>query len=97
MRSQTQKNAGAIIERDFSEEYFSHLPFSPTGAQRRAVKEAMRDMMSGRQMNRLLQGDVGSGKTAVAAALVYSTAKIRCSRLSWHPRRCSPNSTTKLF
>lgn len=75
MRSQTQKNAGAIIERDFSEEYFSHLPFSPTGAQRRAVKEAMRDMMSGRQMNRLLQGDVGSGKTAVAAALVYSAAK----------------------
>ena len=75
MRSQTQKNAGAIIERDFSEEYFSHLPFSPTGAQRRAVKEAMRDMMSGQQMNRLLQGDVGSGKTAVAAALVYSAAK----------------------
>lgn len=75
MRSQTQKNAGAIIERDFSEEYFSHLPFSPTGAQRRAVKEAMRDMMSGKQMNRLLQGDVGSGKTAVAAALVYSAAK----------------------
>lgn len=75
MRSQTQKNAGAIIECDFSEEYFSHLPFSPTGAQRRAVKEAMRDMMSGRQMNRLLQGDVGSGKTAVAAALVYSAAK----------------------
>lgn len=75
MRSQTQNNAGAIIERDFSEEYFSHLSFSPTGAQRRAVKEAMRDMMSGRQMNRLLQGDVGSGKTAVAAALVYSTAK----------------------
>ena len=75
MRSQTQKNAGAIIERDFSDEYFSHLPFSPTGAQRRAVKEAMRDMMSGRQMNRLLQGDVGSGKTAVAAALVYSAAK----------------------
>lgn len=75
MRSQTQKNAGAIIERDFSNEYFSHLPFSPTGAQRRAVKEAMRDMMSGRQMNRLLQGDVGSGKTAVAAALVYSAAK----------------------
>ena len=75
MRSQTQKNAGAIIERDFSDEYFSLLPFSPTGAQRRAVKEAMRDMMSGRQMNRLLQGDVGSGKTAVAAALVYSAAK----------------------
>ena len=75
MRSQTQNNAGAVIERDFSDEYFSHLPFSPTGAQRRAVKEAMRDMMSGRQMNRLLQGDVGSGKTAVAAALVYSAAK----------------------
>ncbi len=75
MRLRAQKNAGAVMEKDFSEEYFSHLPFSPTGAQRRAVSEAMADMMSGRQMNRLLQGDVGSGKTAVAAALVYSAAK----------------------
>ena len=95
MRSQTQKNAGAIIERDFSEEYFSHLPFSPTGAQRRAVKEAMRDMMSGRQMNRLLQGARARLRSPPRSSI--RRLRILCSRLSWHPRRCSPNSTTKLF
>lgn len=75
MRLNSQKNAGAVLEKDYSSEFFAHLPFRPTNAQRRAVNEAMSDMMSGRQMNRLLQGDVGSGKTAVAAALVYSAAK----------------------
>ncbi len=63
------------IETDFSEEFFSLLPFKPTNAQRRAVQEAVSDMQSGKQMNRLLQGDVGSGKTAVAAALVYTASK----------------------
>ena len=57
------------------EEFFSSLPFSPTGAQRRAVKEALADMESGRVMNRLLQGDVGSGKTLVAAALCFAAVK----------------------
>lgn len=60
---------------DYSEEFFSLLPFPPTGAQRRAVRESMTDMMSGYPMNRLIQGDVGSGKTAVAAALCYSAVK----------------------
>ena len=46
--------------------YKECLPFEPTGAQKRVVKEMMADMSSGRQMNRLLQGDVGSGKTLVA-------------------------------
>lgn len=73
------KNASSYTEntvkKDFTKEFFSLLPFAPTGAQKRAAAEAIADMKSGRQMNRLLQGDVGSGKTAVAAALVYSAAK----------------------
>ena len=50
----------------FNTFYSQYLPFSLTGAQKRVVKEMRRDMGSGIQMNRLLQGDVGSGKTLVA-------------------------------
>ena len=64
-----------IITKDYTEEFFGLLPFTPTNAQKRAVKEAIGDMQKGKQMNRLLQGDVGSGKTAVAAAIVYSSSK----------------------
>lgn len=64
-----------IITRDYTEEFFKILPFTPTKAQRKAVGEAVSDMQSGRQMNRLLQGDVGSGKTAVAASIVYTASK----------------------
>ncbi len=46
--------------------YHDHLPFPLTGAQKRVIKEIRRDVCSGSQMNRLLQGDVGSGKTLVA-------------------------------
>lgn len=55
-------SVGAI----FNDFYFNHLPFALTGAQKRVIKEIRRDTGSGRQMNRLLQGDVGSGKTLVA-------------------------------
>ena len=50
----------------FNTFYAQNLPFQLTGAQKRVIREMRRDMGSGRQMNRLLQGDVGSGKTLVA-------------------------------
>jgi len=53
------------------EEFMGRLPFTLTGAQQRALAEIFGDMAAPRQMARLLQGDVGSGKTAVAAAAVY--------------------------
>ena len=55
--------------------FWASLPFAPTGAQRRAVQEIARDMTGQSPMNRLLQGDVGSGKTLVAAAAVYMAAR----------------------
>ena len=51
--------------------FYRALPFTLTDAQRRCVEEALADMRSGTPMNRLCQGDVGSGKTMVAAACVY--------------------------
>ena len=55
--------------------FYNALPFTLTAAQRRCVEEALGDMVSGAPMNRLCQGDVGSGKTMVAAACVYFAVK----------------------
>ncbi|HOP58165.1 MAG TPA: ATP-dependent DNA helicase RecG [Bacteroidales bacterium] len=54
------------VGENFNNFYYNNLPFSLTDAQKRVMKEIRRDLGSGRQMNRLLQGDVGSGKTLVA-------------------------------
>ncbi|MCR4613764.1 MAG: ATP-dependent DNA helicase RecG [Bacteroidaceae bacterium] len=54
------------VGKTFNDFYYHHLPFTLTEAQKRVIREIRADMGSGRQMNRLLQGDVGSGKTLVA-------------------------------
>ena len=56
-------------------EFYSALPFTLTGAQNRAIREIVSDLTRGTPMNRLVQGDVGSGKTMVAAAAAYLAVK----------------------
>ena len=68
-KDRQRKYRGLVFERVgevFNSFYAQNLPFQLTGAQKRVIKEIRKDMGSGRQMNRLLQGDVGSGKTLVA-------------------------------
>ncbi len=75
MHRERSIESGFVIPGDNIEEFYASLPFSPTNAQRRAVFEALEDMRSGNVMNRLVQGDVGSGKTLVAAALIYEVSR----------------------
>ena len=74
LRSQRHRySKGIVFERvgdRFNDFYQHHLPFQLTGAQKRVIKEIRADLGSGRQMNRLLQGDVGSGKTMVAILIM---------------------------
>ena len=75
MRGERSRESGIRMEKSDLDRFWFALPFAPTGAQRRAVEEALRDMDSGAVMNRLVQGDVGSGKTLVAAALIWHCAE----------------------
>ncbi len=68
-------NRGIIIENDAETEYINGLAYTLTGAQRHVVEEISQDMRSGRIMNRLVQGDVGSGKTAIAEIALFKAVK----------------------
>ncbi len=72
LRSARRAAEGTVIPAPDPEKFYASLPFSPTGAQRRAVDDALHDMSSGLPMSRLVQGDVGSGKTMVAAACAWA-------------------------
>jgi len=71
MKNTGSKKSGVIVSTPRFERFFSSLPFVVTNAQKRAIADCARDMCSGIAMNRLVQGDVGSGKTLVAAACVW--------------------------
>ncbi|MFQ9128233.1 MAG: ATP-dependent DNA helicase RecG [Butyricicoccaceae bacterium] len=75
LKERRRADSGILFRGDRLEEFFAALPFAPTGAQRRAIMEIAADCASGRPMNRLVQGDVGSGKTVVAAALCALAAQ----------------------
>ena len=73
-RDRAKESGIAVDDRD-TEEFYSYLPFTPTNAQKKAISQGVSDMRSGTVMNRLVQGDVGSGKTLVAAALIWHVCK----------------------
>ena len=72
MKNRGAAATGAPMRQADPEPFWQSLPFSPTGAQRRAVDQILADMAGDTSMNRLLQGDVGSGKTLVAAAAIWA-------------------------
>ena len=72
LKNRGSASTGAPMRRADPAPFWASLPFAPTGAQRRAVDQILEDMAGSRSMNRLLQGDVGSGKTLVAAAALWA-------------------------
>ncbi len=75
LRGHEAARTGAAMRPVSLEPFWAALPFAPTSAQRRAAGELLGDLTKKTPMNRLLQGDVGSGKTLVAAAGVYAAAQ----------------------
>ena len=75
LRRGRETSSGIPIASRDPEKFYAALPFAPTKAQRRAVADALRDMRAARPMSRLVQGDVGSGKTLVAAACIWAACR----------------------
>lgn len=74
LKTRDRGTTSARIRTDRSAAFAAMLPFALTGAQRRVIGECVSDMRAAQPMNRLVQGDVGSGKTAVAASLAMTAA-----------------------
>lgn len=75
LKERRKADTGIVFAQNGLDAFYETLPFAPTGAQQRAIMEIASDCSSGRPMNRLVQGDVGSGKTVVAAALCALAAQ----------------------
>ncbi|MDD6728075.1 MAG: ATP-dependent DNA helicase RecG [Eubacteriales bacterium] len=75
LKGNKKKETAVKIEVDYSEEFQNLLPFEMTSAQKRAMADCITDMKGRYPMGRLIQGDVGSGKTAVAAGVIYTAVK----------------------
>lgn len=75
MKRTGHRSTGAPMHSVSLEPFWASLPFQPTGAQQRSAQQILQDLCAQKPMNRLLQGDVGSGKTLVAAAGVYIAAQ----------------------
>ncbi|HAJ97470.1 MAG TPA: ATP-dependent DNA helicase RecG [Ruminococcus sp.] len=86
LKNNAQKSTNYPMNPEISlEPYFNSLPFELTSAQKKAIDEMKCDLSSGMPMNRLLQGDVGSGKTAVASAICYYCAQNHCQSVIMTP------------
>ena len=72
LKLRNRKSTSILISKPDLKPFLSSLPFELTNAQRRCIEDGLTDFQSGIPMNRLLQGDVGSGKTMVAAAMVFA-------------------------
>ena len=85
LKTKSRQSNAIPMQANYCEEFYGMLPFELTGAQKRAINQSAEDMLKDVPMNRLLQGDVGSGKTAVSAALIYN-----CSRNGYQSALMAP-------
>ncbi len=97
MKSRGREESGAVMRNVDISELWDSLPFTPTNAQRKAAEDCFRDMQQPHPMNRLIQGDVGSGKTLVAAAAAYFCHKNGFGTLVMAPTEVLAQQHAKTF